>query len=312
MQLFDLHCDTATVCEQHRYSLFDNPFHFDTKRASSYFDRCIQTAAIYIPDETPAHDAWTYFQRTFSYLKTTNKGEWTVIDSPQTLTMCRYGFLLAVENGIVIGHDLKKIRELAIAGVTYITLTWNGSNLIGNGCLSTSKSGLTSFGKTAVSDMYRYGILPDVSHLNEAGFWDVVDLSDGRSFIASHSVSDAVHSHPRNLSDAQFRAVCESGGLVGLNLCFEQLGEQTFEQIERHAYHFWSLDGHQNVVLGMDLDGTVLPDEWNGIEAAARLYEYFLQRSYPQELIDALFFKNSYSFFMKSLTSKDKCIRIGA
>ncbi len=309
MKLFDLHCDTLTECEKSGQSIRSNNLHWDFDRASTLFASSFQITAVYSPDGQTDEDAWKYFQRILSFMNTQSL---PVVRTATDLSQFRHGVLLAVENGNVIGHDLSKIKMLASLGCVYVTLTWNGSNAIGNGCLSGKVEGLSAFGRQAVADMLRVGILPDTSHLNRAGFWDVVELSGGHPLLASHSDSDAVHAHPRNLTDEQFAAICQSGGLVGLNLCKDHLGTHSFEQIERHFAHYLDMDGESGVALGMDLDGMTLPEEWHGIEVAKRLYDYLLSRRYPQDLIDGLFFKNSYAFFTKALTRREKCIRIGS
>lgn len=308
MKLFDLHCDTATECEKRGLSLRSNSLHWDFDRACSLFTSSVQIAAIYIPDPTPEEDAWNDVQRVLSFLR---REDIPTVYTANDLLTRSHGILPAIENGKAIGRDLTRLSALASRGIVYITVTWNGSNALGNGCLSGDDAGLTAFGKEAVKEMHRVGILPDVSHLNPAGFWDVAELSSGHPLLASHSDSFAVCAHPRNLTDEQFSVIQKSGGLVGLNLCREHLGVHSFEQIERHLVHFWELDGCQTTALGMDLDGTELPCDWNGVEVAVRLYEYLLGKQYPETLIRALFFENSHAFFTKTLTSREKCIRIG-
>ncbi len=144
--------------------------------------------------------------------------------------------------------------------------------------------------------MERQGILPDVSHLNERGFWDVAAVTT-RPFIASHSVSAAVHPHPRNLTDAQFEELRRRGGLVGLNLCREQLGGRSFDQLERHLYHFLERGGERILGFGCDLDGTDLPPEWNGIAVMERLYDHLARKNYDETCLERLFFGNCSDFF---------------
>ena len=288
--------------------MYANTLHWDFSRASSVARSSYQIAAVYISDDTSEKDAWSYALRVFSFIRSQNI---PIIRSADDLRNIPHGILLATENGKLIGNDLARLSHPSMQDVVYITLTWNGVNRIGNGALSGVKDGLTPFGRNVVSEMLQLGIQPDVSHLNERGFWDVTELFDGYPIMASHSNSYTVHQHPRNVTDRQFFAIRDSGGLIGLNLCDLHLGKHSFGQLERHVNHFWSLGGEENVALGMDLDGTPIPREWGGVEVAYRLYEYFLQEGYPQELIDKLFFENSYSFFMKTLTRRKKCIRIG-
>ena len=313
MRLFDWHCDTATVCESRGGSLLCNPYHWDIFRANELFEQWIQATALFVDDTLSCDDAWYYVKRMLSFVHQEMDCVSGVSQIRPTIGFdeSRGGIFLGVENGSLLYNDLSRLEYLAQCGVIYITLTWNGQNPLGNGCLSSDKSGLTSFGKKAVKRMYDLGVLPDVSHLNEAGFWDVVACGEGEPVIATHSLSATVHAHPRNLSDDMFKAVRDSGGIVGLHLCENHLGEQTFEQLERHWYHFLMLDGIQTVALGMDLDGTSVRDDWRGIRVAPRFYEYLLRKGYKEKWIDELFFKNSFDFFTKTLTSNKKCIRIG-
>jgi len=308
MKLFDLHCDTATECEKQGVSLVSNSLDWDFLRASKLFSSSVQATAVYIPDDMNEEDAWSYALRVFSFIDGQSV---PIFKCDEDFYEKPHGIVLAVENGKAIGDDLSRIAVLASMGVKYITVTWNGSNRLGHGALSGKTEGLTVFGKAAVAEMLRYGIYPDVSHLNEAGFWDVAKLSQGLPMLASHSDSMAVHAHPRNLTDDQFRAVRDSGGLVGLNLCKEHLGCHSFEQFERHFVKYLELDGENTVALGMDLDGTPVPKTWHGVEVAVRLYDRLLSKGYAQALVDALFYENSLAFFTKSLTSREKCIRIG-
>ena len=300
MKLFDLHCDTLTACEKQALSLHHNNLHWDYTRACRLFEESFQILAIYTEDGTNEKDAWDTLLRILTFLKSENI---PMVRTAHDLQTIRHGGLLAVENGNVIGSDIDKIEQLAAFGVVYMTITWNDSNLIGNGCFASSKEGLSSYGRRVIPALYRAGILPDVSHLNEAGFWDVCELSENRPFIASHSDSYTVCPHPRNLTDDQFCEIVRRGGLVGINLCGDHLGGHSFEQIERHLVRYWELGGAGTLALGMDLDGMDLPEEWGGIDIAKRLYAYLLDRQYPQNLIDQLFYENSRNFFTKSLTS---------
>ncbi len=313
MKLFDWHCDTVTSCFDTQSLLTSNSFHFDTDRASKYFDRWFQVFAIYTSDDRSPECSWDYAQRVLAYFQNqvSSAADLTHIRSVHDFATAKHGCLSAVENGSILNNNPTRIYKLAQQNIAYVTLTWNGSNCLGSGCFSEDKRGLTVFGKKTVRDMCQLGILTDVSHLNEAGFWDVVNCVEDHPILASHSLSYSVCPHPRNLNDSQFEAVIKSNGLVGLNLCEAHLGKQSFDRFERHWYHFLTLGGETNVALGFDLDGTTLPNSWNGVEAACFLYEHLLAKGYSQTSIEKLFFENSHAFFMKTLTSRDKCIKIG-
>ena len=93
-----------------------------------------------------------------------------------------------------------------------------------------------------------------------------------------------------------------AGGLVGINFCAGQLGEQTFEAIERHLDHYLSLEGGRTVAFGADLDGTDLPPGWGGIQVMERLYDVLCRKNYDAVCLDRVFFGNCYDFFLRALT----------
>ena len=107
-------------------------------------------------------------------------------------------------------------RRLAECGVRMLTLTWNGENELGSG--NETEKGLTQFGRGAVAALEAAGIVIDVSHLNDRGFWDLTQIVS-RPLVASHSDARAVRDHPRNLTDDQFCWIVRHGGLVGINYC---------------------------------------------------------------------------------------------
>ncbi len=290
MKLFDLHCDTVTRCQKAQESFYKNSGHVDVFRGETLFDQWVQIMAVYVPDELEEVDAYSF---TVQHLDFFDKqcSEYVMAENK------KIRLIPALENGKGIGCDLSCISEFASRGLAYITLTWNGANKLGYGCLSRVDAGLTSFGKDAVREMQRVGIVPDVSHLNERGFWDVADVMRGAPFIASHSLAHAVCSHPRNLSDEQFLTIRDCGGIVGLHLCREHLGEQSLACFENHFYHFLSLGGENTLSIGLDLDGTAIPESWGGIAVADALYRYLLNRNYSQSLLNAVFFENSENFF---------------
>lgn len=310
MRLFDLHCDTLTVCCRENVSLCLNDKEVDLRRGRRYRPWC-QVFAVFIPDALRGTAAFRYAKRVLAYAREQEKRY------PQQLTFVTDGEglkkaagsercvgILAIEGAAALNGRTEHIARFAALGVRVMTLTWNGENELGYGCLTTDGKGLTPFGRRAVREMHRRGIVPDVSHLNEAGFWDVATLSDA-PFIASHSLSRAVHEHPRNLTDAQFKEIRRRGGLVGLNFDADQLGEPSFEAIYRHTAHYLSLDGERTVALGGDLDGTVLPEEWRGLEMYEPLWEYLAGKGLSESVLERIFFQNSFDFFANTLQSEE-------
>lgn len=308
MRLFDMHCDTLYECHKQHVDLSENALHIDLERGGR-FDAWAQLFAVWMPDTLRGEEAWEQCRNTLEMAHAQAAAfpdrmaiADTAASMDRALEQHRCAALLGVEGGSALAGRLEHVDDLRRLGVRVITLTWNGANELGCGSGVSEGGGLTDFGKAAVQRMEARGITPDVSHLNEAGFWDVASCTAG-PFIASHSVAAGVHAHPRNLTDEQFACIRDRGGVVGLNLCGEQLGEQSFEQVERHLDHYLSLDGAKTVGLGCDLDGTDLPPEWGGIQVMPRLYEYLCRKNYEEACLDRVFFGNCYDFFHAALTS---------
>lgn len=310
MRLFDLHCDTLTACCDSGQPLSQNQGHIDWERGCR-LEEWRQVFAVWTPDTLRGEAAWRRACRTLRYAREqaqAHPAKMTILQNAADLASVRphqCGAILALEGGAALAGEVSRLREVADRGVRLITLTWNGENEWGYGCGCDADAGLKPAGREAVGEMERLGILPDVSHLNHAGFWDVAALTD-RPFIASHSVSAALHPHPRNLTDDQFTEICRRGGLVGLNLCEDQLGGLSFEQIERHLDHFLCLGGEGTLAFGCDLDGTRLPADWAGIAVMPRLYEHLCRKNYEEDLLERVFFSNCNDFFSKALAGFDK------
>ena len=142
-----------------------------------------------------------------------------------------------------------------------IALTWNFENEIGYPAKNGPEGGLKPFGLSLVREMNRKGVLCDVSHLNEAGFWDVIEHSTLPP-VASHSNARALCEHTRNLTEAQIRAVIEKKGYIGVNFYSAFLANgraATLEDVYRHVDAILQLGGEDVVGFGSDFDGI---DAW--------------------------------------------------
>ena len=184
------------------------------------------------------------------------------------------GALAAVlhsEGAEAISASLEEIAILAERGVRSIGPLWSRPNIFGHGVPFSfpgspdQGSGLTSHGKALVKSCNAAGILLDVSHLNEAGFWDIADISD-QPLIASHSNAHALCPSPRNLTDAQLDAIAERGGLVGACFATAYLRadgarnpDTQIDLILRQFDYLISRLGEDHVGFGSDFDGAVLP-----------------------------------------------------
>jgi membrane dipeptidase len=168
------------------------------------------------------------------------------------------GGLLSIEGGEPLGTDIQMLRMFFRLGVRAVGLTWNGRNALADGVSeASSRGGLTTAGRVMVSEMNKLGMLVDVSHLSEASFWDVAELS-ARPFIASHSNCITICEHPRNLTDKQLMALAKSGGVVGINFLprfLSAASQASMSDIVSHIDHMLSVMGRGHVGLGSDFDG---------------------------------------------------------
>ncbi|MDQ7796461.1 MAG: membrane dipeptidase, partial [Spirochaetia bacterium] len=122
--------------------------------------------------------------------------------------------LLSIEGAEALGSSLDMLDTYYGRGVRAIGITWNRRNAFGRGLRGEGEGGLTPLGKQLVEKMQVLHMLIDVAHLSEEGFWEVADIAKG-PFIASHANARAVLDHPRNLTDAQIRAIADHGGAIG-------------------------------------------------------------------------------------------------
>ena len=168
-------------------------------------------------------------------------------------------FFLGVENGIGIGTDLGRVRQLKQLGVKYITLCHTYDNQICNSSTHTSDpgKGLTAFGKKLVAEMNREGILIDLSHASEGTFWDVIKRSRQPVFC-SHSGARALCDNDRNITDDQLRALAKNGGViqtVAYGGFLRKDGKATIDDFVRHIHHMVEVAGIDHVGIGTDFDG---------------------------------------------------------
>ena len=163
--------------------------------------------------------------------------------------------LLAAEGMAAAGEDPDGVDWYYEQGVRLGMLTWNETNALAAGAGGDPSAGLTAAGRRAVRRMGELGMVIDVSHLNERGFWDVTDLADG-PVIASHSNCRALCDVPRNLSDDQLRRLRDTGGVAGLNafhgFVHADRARQTAWTLALHAAHMAEVMGAEHVACGFD------------------------------------------------------------
>lgn len=308
--IFDLHCDTLTAfmtpgrCPD---TLNDPQSAFALCRIPPHV-HWAQCCAVFVPDDLPEEQAFPFFQRNVECFRRqgalfSQRAQLcrTAGEAEAAWKQDRAALFLTVENGAVLGRDLTRVEELVRAGVVMLTLTWNGENAIGSG--SQTDHGLSGFGREAVKELVRQGIVLDVSHLNDRGFWDLMEETDAPA-AASHSNARALCPHRRNLTDGQARELARRGGLVGLNYYSPFLRSDgrpaDFEDVYRHAAHFLELGLEDALALGSDFDGADLPPCLDGCEKVPELGRY-LEKKLGRDTAEKILWENAWNFFTRQI-----------
>ncbi|MEL6216914.1 MAG: dipeptidase [Pseudomonadota bacterium] len=221
----------------------------------------------------------------------------TAAEARTAMDTGRIAIVPHIEGAECIDRDLHVLEVFYAAGLRSLGLVWSRPNAFGSGAPMSYQpeidpgEGLTDAGHDLVRACERLGILVDLAHLTEAGFWDVARIA-GKPLVASHSNAHAVSPNARNLTDRQLDAVAESGGLVGLNfhVCFVRPDcrhdrNTPIEMMLRHIDHLLARLGEDGVALGSDFDGCELPAEIGDVRGLGRLVAAMRQANYGEALI---------------------------
>jgi len=194
----------------------------------------------------------------------------------------KIGILLTIEDGGVLGDEIQNVKKFYDKGVRLVTLTWNHQNAIGypnSYDAEVMGKGLTDFGREVVTEMERLGMVVDVSHVSDGVFWDVAEMAT-KPFLASHSNSRAVCNHKRNMTDEMIRKLADKGGVMGLNLGPEFVGNiegiTRIEDLVAQILHIRDVGGIDVLALGSDFDGIhgqldiSGPQDWPKLEKALK------------------------------------------
>jgi len=196
--------------------------------------------------------------------------------------------MLSIEGGEAVEADLGILRMLHRLGVRAMTLTWNERNQIADGAAEgRTKGGLTNFGLELVAEMSKIGMVIDVSHISDAGFFDVIETTKS-PIIASHSNCRAICNHRRNLTDEMIKLLAEKGGVMGMNFApafvDENKDNATLERVLDHVDHVVKIAGVEHVGLGSDFDG--IENTPKGLEDVTKMPDFtegLLKRGYGEE-----------------------------
>lgn len=304
--VFDLHCDTscALLGKNLRQcgSLLENNYHVDLKRASM-LPGYAQVFSCYCSPECPECadiSPTELFEREMvSVLREVEVNNsqielcYTADQVENNLKNNRMSAILSIEGPAGFGYDPALLEDLYNVGFRMTNLCWNEANPLTGSHLT--GGGLTEQGKAFVREAQRLGMIVDVSHISDEGFWDVMDITQA-PVIASHSNSRAVHPHSRNITDDMFLEIVKVGGVAGLNV-FKTFvgGAEDLNAMCDHALHWLKLDERgEHIALGGDLDGCdALVDGFEGVQSYSVLMETMVHRGIDSSVIEKLFWKNA-------------------
>lgn len=226
-----------------------------------------------------------------------SNGEVEIVTSVADVRRClesgKLALELHIEGAEPIDEDLNALEVFARAGVRSIGFVWSRSNIFGHGVpfkfghSPDTGPGLTEAGKNLVRGCNRLGILIDLSHLNEAGFWDVAKLTED-PLVATHSGVHAISPSTRNLTDKQLDAIRDSEGIVGVNFHVgflrpdgtENAAETTVAAIADHVDYMVDRIGIDKVGLGSDFDGATMPGDLRDVAGLPLLMTELRSRGY--------------------------------
>lgn len=310
--VFDLHCDTilGLMDSQMRpsVSLRKNDLHIDLERGAALpgYAQCFgfwSTTGMQLSKGMKAQDV---FWRQVSLLQDALDKNSDLIrqarnaaEIRRNLADGRISAIFTIEGPANIEFDPARLEKLHNLGFRISTLGWNEQNALTGSCAT--GGGLTRRGAEYVKEAQRLGILIDVSHISDEAFWNILDITEA-PIIASHSNSRRVWEHQRNLTDDMFRAICQTGGVAGLNqyACF--LGERPdLDKVCDHVFHFLELDPDgTHIALGGDLDGCdELAEGFEGLQSYPALARRLQERGLDDKTIHNIFWNNALGVIEK-------------
>ncbi len=326
MELIDMHCDTisALLHGDRKQSLVRNSLCVDIEgmhKAGTWiqFFACFVDAFKFQKkpsfDISPMawEDAWQEVLQLLEQLRKEESQDLQLIgnctDAEKNRETDRVCALATVEEGGVLNEKMGRLEELYERRVRLLTLTWNYENCLGypnSDDTEIMKRGLKPFGMEVIERMNELGMLIDVSHLSDGGFWDCIQKSKV-PIVASHSNARTLCDHPRNLSDDMLRALAKKGGVAGLNLYPAFLKEDsqvTVADIARHAKYMIHVAGEDVVAIGTDFDGfesTVREGYLSHIREMERVWEACRKEGITERQLDKICWQNAWRVMQEVL-----------
>ena len=304
--VFDLHCDTALGLLGKQLvggvELKSSDLHIDLDRAKALpgYAQCFACFTTPFMEEWYKKSPVEIFEREMAMILHQMEKNPKMIRQAYSAGEVRKNFEKGIMSGILtiegpagFGFDPALLEDLQAIGFRMTTLGWNEMNVL-TGSHKTG-GGLTDQGREFVKEAQRVGMMVDVSHISDEGFWDIMDITE-KPIVASHSNSRAVCDKSRNLTDDMFRAICQSGGVAGFNQCAPFVGEKpNLDTVCDHILHFLELypEG-EHIALGGDLDGCdELPEGFDGVQSYPAMAAKLLERGVDDTILRKIYWENA-------------------
>ena len=322
--IFDLHCDTLWKIQNTKDGSLQKgsslQINAEKLTVAGYFAQCF---AMYVPADTPNPKAALdglidrYYQEIASCetLRPINSSD----DFASNNQAGKISAVLTMEDACSLQGNMRNLYLAYEKGVKMIGLTWNFPNEVGypnyrdfvrgempDMFTPESERGLTDFGFALVEEMNRLGMVVDVSHLSDKGFYDVLSVTR-KPIMASHSNARSVCRNVRNLSDEMLFALAKNGGVTGINyaagfLCEnEQKGRQTIAYAVEHIRYIRKKIGIEHIALGSDFDG-IQPDiELCDCSKTPLLLQALERNGFTADEIEKISYKNALRVFAENM-----------
>lgn len=319
MKYADMHCDTITKLYDCNGSLSSNDLHIDIDKLKK--GECLlQNFAIFTNlkenDSSYTKNAIDYYYKQLENNKDNIKPVYKYDDIEKNNANNYISSLLTLEEGSIIDNNLDNLNWFYNKGVRMITLTWNYPNGIGYPNIDLTNEpkedpthnfntvdGLTEFGIDYIRRCNELGIIIDVSHLSDKGFYDVLQNS-AYPFVASHSNSRSICKAGRNLTDDMIEKLSKKGGVLGINFCAAFIDdnnkETTIDNIVKHIRHIVKVGGIECVGLGSDFDGISNNLEFKDASGMQSIYQE-LKNYFTDDDIEKIFYKNVLRVYKQCL-----------
>ncbi|MDY5211230.1 dipeptidase [Intestinibacter sp.] len=321
MKVIDMHCDTMKAILDERdknknVNLKNNNFTVDIEKMKQG-DYMLQVFAAYT--NIKEGDTLVNCLRTIDLFHNeikANKEDIGIVlsydDILKNIKQNKMSALLSIEEGACCKGDLGILRNFYRLGVRMMTLTWNYENelgfpneIIGNKLVC--DRGLKNKGFEFIEEMEKLGIIIDVSHLSDAGFYDILNNTK-KPFVASHSNSRSICGHRRNMTDDMIKKLADRGGVMGLNFYSNFLNDNTtfnnmskIDDMINHVKHIKKIGGIEVIGLGSDFDGIECKVEIEDASKMQILAEKMKKEGFTENEVEHIFYKNVLNLFREIL-----------